>query len=418
MQKLIDEKQALDSQVADAYDFLFPPKDDYVIRYDASGGDSLYFETSRFESPYFKKQTLWKLFVGSEGELKLQEIKDENASCSTNLKPTTNGNTDVIFSALVQLRARYVCNFDEFNRMPSYDTYIKYRTYYRKLRWRRSKGEDWPKPFRCDAMKDKIDDRSILWGYPDLSRLDLSRAIPISFANPNSMISYRMITDYSDTLFPDTLCLFDESIGSFSEILRPGHFEQIKNELKLDKTEPLLYRMAEFYDPLKKRIYFIGTFQTPLSMKPITTMIFIHIDSKTFGINELFAIKGIMKGFNVHVDSPPVVDRNANCAVVLSCTEPEILVICLETFACIQIDLHKWVTKGFLDRWNEDKKRTCMAFLSKFTNLVFFPRLSHVDYRNKISQCDKFMPKSTIVNWDRLKKEMIEPFLLYRRPTK
>lgn len=397
-----------------AFDFYFPSKTSCVVRY-STCSVSMELESISLSSHDSRVTESQHTFIRRNGTINLTTRKTDELRKSQSSVFMTQVGTELIMYVPDPSRISYDHDVEEFDRMEAYSIYLKYREHSQEPNWRHIEKKNWPKSFRCDAMSLDMDKRSIIWAFPDITRLDLSQVKPSSFTYDQSVIDYSLIADFSTTLFPDFLYTCDSLNFDVQMVLAPSSFSVIRNTLKMDKDDPFLYRMAAFHDPRTTNASFIGTFENhKISQSPFTILLSIDVLKKTVCLNSKFGNNGILSDFKVHVDCRPVVDRDSNCAVVLSMTDPELLVICLDTFAHIKIDLEKWTTEGFTKRWEREKDGLCMFFLSD-DRLFFFPRYKSSKYNRKIAGEEPSVPKSTLMNWGHLKRDVITPFLEEKR---
>lgn len=413
-------------QPVGAHDFLLTPGKNYVTRYDTYSGIGIFVECRRFvissSKDSSKELTSWYLGINADNEVTSHEVERISTS-PTQFYHISDGEPQFMYCSNSQRWPNYDIDVDQFDRMYTYETYIKYRDQSHMLEIGNKKGKDNSETyrynptttFRCDPVAIRTGNKTIFWGWSDITRLDLSRVKPDFFKNHHHFFDYSMISDFSETLFPDVLYLHHNWIYKFEVILTPDAFSPVKRALIMSEKEPLLYRMAEFHDSaadtMSDTIFFIGTFKTPLSKTPFTTMLTVNMKDKSVSLNRDFGHNGIIHDFKVHVDCPPIVDLNAKLAVVLSFAQPEILVICLKTFKHLKIDLRCWVTESFLERWERDKRGLCMTFLAYFGKLIFLPRYSQVTQNESCVDVKTETPMGSVLNWKLLKNGVVLPFL-------
>lgn len=294
--------------------------------------------------------------------------------------------------------------------MNQYQIYLEFRSYHKNRWWNWILGKYVPPHLTFDPMITLIDHRSIVWAYPDLNQFES----PWESYNSISWIHHWEISSYDNNIYEDAIKIYEKESGKFSNGLDNPDFASIRKTLQI-KNEPMLYQMADFHHPEEKSVYFIGTFRLLNSKKSITTVLSYDIDKKSISINEKFGDQGKIFEFKVHVDSPPIVDQTINCAIVLSFAEPRILVICLKTFVHVIVDLSGWTTEGFIERWERDKRRICMIFLSNYEKLMFFPRYTSLNAPRFRYAGPKVPYLSTLVNWKRMRDDYILPKLQRKR---
>lgn len=380
-----------------AFDFHFPPESFYISCYASNDGEELYLKSRNDRTNDFESKTYSVLQMTSDGLVRFDEVKDKSA-ISQDLLLRLNDKEE-LFEVRSPLSSKpdYVGFYEEFDRMRKYETYVEYLRYRRSNFWRRCSKKHPSQPIRCDAMRSVVGHRTLIWAFPDSSRLFTPSKIPSFF------IDYKSLSDYRLTLFANCLYIYDHNTKTHSMGLIPTQFLEITSALRVRGTSEFLYRMAEFHTHRNDRVFFIGSVDHAYENLRLTVLLSFDIERKSILTIKNFGKNGVITDFEVNIDSPPVVDLNSNCAVALSSRKPEILVICLTTFSRITIDLITWTTKDFLDRWHRDKRRICMVFLSNYTKLLLFPKYSRDDYHKESLASGNVMPTSTIVNWGLLK---------------